>query len=94
VLSVVRCIKEFHHGVKRSAVLVCGRTINKWFDEKVAQQLLQRHEHIKVVEGDMGPGKRKGCRWRHDYAPDSKEAEKANGRLTRKARPCAGKNAA
>ncbi|CAG0957173.1 partial thiosulfate sulfurtransferase, partial [Anaerolineae bacterium] len=41
-------------------VLVYGRTISKRYDDDVAQRLLQRHEHIKVVEGGMGAWEEKG----------------------------------
>ncbi len=42
------------------AVLVYGRTISKRYDEDVAQRLLQRHEHVKVMEGGMGAWEEKG----------------------------------
>ena len=41
-------------------VLVYGRTISKRYDEDVAQRLLQRHEHIKVMEGSMRAWEEKG----------------------------------
>jgi rhodanese-related sulfurtransferase len=41
-------------------VLVYGRTISKRYDEDVAQRLLQRHEHIKVMEGRMRAWEEKG----------------------------------
>lgn len=42
------------------AVLVYGRTISRRYDEDVAQMLLQRHENIKVIEGDMKTWEAKG----------------------------------
>jgi rhodanese-related sulfurtransferase len=41
-------------------VLVYGRTISKRYDEDLAQRLLQRHEHIKVMEGGIGAWEEKG----------------------------------
>jgi rhodanese-related sulfurtransferase len=41
-------------------VLVYGRTVSKRYDEDVAQKLLQRHDNIKVIEGDMKAWEAKG----------------------------------
>jgi rhodanese-related sulfurtransferase len=41
-------------------VLVYGRTISRWYDEDVAQRLLQRHEHVSVLEGGMRAWEEKG----------------------------------
>jgi rhodanese-related sulfurtransferase len=41
-------------------VLVYGRTVSKRYDEDLAQRLLQRHEHIKVMEGGMGAWEENG----------------------------------
>jgi len=42
------------------AVLVYGRTFSKRYDEDVAQKLLQRHDNIKLIEGDMKAWEAKG----------------------------------
>ena len=41
-------------------VLVYGRTVSRRYDEDVAQRILERHEHVNVLEGGMRAWEEKG----------------------------------
>ncbi|MBI5579688.1 MAG: rhodanese-like domain-containing protein [Deltaproteobacteria bacterium] len=41
-------------------VFVYGRTISKRYDEDVTQRLLQRHDHVRVLEGGVAAWEEKG----------------------------------